>query len=255
MISFVIYYHSSRIENLKQTLRFLEKREPQLILCSEIILVCQDESPIITSKFNIKQLNLKTDTYKKPFMCNIGVENSKNEIIVLLDSDRILPKEYFTNNTKIVTRGMTITTELLFSLRDDYSDDQIESGNVCKIPDFRSKTNEMRHKNMFSGNTIFMKQDYLSCGGMDESFVGYGYADNDMTESMKNYGCKEVFLSEEELHLNHPKSVCWHGKQLSSKSFASFANAKKYLQKWKKEPPPSFYDMLDEIKKEQLKIL
>ena len=248
MVSFVIYYHSSRIENLRQTIRFLENRESELISTSEIVLVCQDESESISSKFPIKQFNLNTDTYNKPIMCNHGVRSSTHEIIVLMDSDRILPHNYFTRNTKIATLGKTITTERLFFLEDDYSDIQIESGDIVKTADFKSKTNEMRCKNMFSGNTIFMKQEYFSCGGMDESFVGYGYADNDMTETMKHFGCEEIYLDEEELHLKHARSIYWHGKPLPSKSFVSFSNAKRYLKKWGKEPPAAYQQMESEIR-------
>ena len=58
-------------------------------------------------------------------------------------------------------------------------------------------------KNLFSGNTIFYKQDYLDCGGMDESFVGYGFADNDMNLNVISKGYKAVWLNDLEIHLNH----------------------------------------------------
>lgn len=247
MISFVIYYHSSRVGNLEQTLRFLERREPELVGKAEIVLICQDECRPPITKFRIKQFDLNLSRYLKPVMCNHGVRNAKYQKIVLLDSDRILPAGYFTRNTALMTPKQVITTECLFSLDKDYTDEEIESGNVSKHDDFRSKTNELRRKNMFSGNTILWKNDYLSCG-MDESFVGYGYADNDMTEAMKNLGCDQIFLHEEELHLNHPKTI-HYDKELAARSFKIIAaiNAAKYLVKWNKKADRIFFGLAREV--------
>ena len=53
---------------------------------------------ITSSVFDIKKYNLNLQIYNKPFMCNSGVEYSINDKIVILDSDRILPDNYFYNN-------------------------------------------------------------------------------------------------------------------------------------------------------------
>jgi len=246
MISFVIYYHSSRIENLEQTLRFLERREPALH-DSELVIVCQDESKTITSAFRTKQFNLGLDTYMKPVMCNFGVKKSSHKIIALLDSDRILPHEYFTRNLSMVTSKIMITTRKLYSLNSAYTDIQIDSGQITKHPDYRSTSNKLRMKNMFSGNTMFLRDDYLSCGGMDESFVGYGYADNDMTENMSCHGCRGIYLEEEEIHLHHVKQVQMHGNTMPSRSIISATNAARYLTKWNKKPNRDFYRLSLEV--------
>lgn len=228
MISFVVYFHSSRIENLKQTIRFLKKREN--IPNSEFILVCQDNC---LEQFNDSTLiNLNLDTYYKTKMCNIGVEKSKNNLIALLDSDRILPHGYFTSVIKKIKPRQFVSTWKMYKLNKKYTDEQIEQNDIEKIEDFKSTTNEVLCKNLFAGNTVFYKKDYLDSGGMDERFVGYGFADTDMTRNimLKNY--QVIWNKSEEIHLNHDSRVFLQREETTPEIFTAH-NAIVYYNKWK----------------------
>lgn len=234
MISFIIYFHSTRLDNLRQTLRFLEKREPEL-LGGELVLICQDACSLVEHRFrDYRHLNLKEQSYRKPFMCNLGVREAKHEKIVILDSDRILPEEYFTANIQNMSKGQVITTTNLYWLPKPYTDKQIEKEDIEKIPDFRSINIESGKKNLFAGNTIMFKENYLASGGMDEAFTGYGYADNDMTRNMIRMGYDIVYHDLDELHLWHPRTVSWNGSQIDRRLFRiqSATNALRYNKKW-----------------------
>lgn len=230
MLSFVIYFHSCRIDNLRQTLRFLEKREPKLH-GSEIVLICQDVCGFFESPhFRIRQTNLNLRSYHKPLMCNLGVSQATGNIIVLLDSDRVLPKNYFHDAALTLKRNQIVAPHCLYQLGRPYTDEEIEAGPE-KTPDFRSEVNESRFKNAFAGNTMMWRDEYW---GMDESFIGYGYADSDMTRDATVRGFELLYPEVEELHLWHEKQIEWRGKMLGYPAFEKVAvvNAVKYAEKW-----------------------
>lgn len=194
-------------------------------------------------------MDLGLDRYMKPLMCNVGVGLAKNAKIVLLDSDRILPYSYFSRAAEELDAGTVITTKRLYNLDREYSDWEIENDAVVKTEDFRTEDNEIRRKNMFAGNTLMMKDDYYVCGGMDESYTGYGFADTDMTERAMTAGLDLVFLNEEELHLWHPKTIFWEGQELTQPEFQilSAINATKYMLKWDRKPDKAFKKLILEV--------
>lgn len=233
MISFVFYFSSKRLDNLNQTLRFLKNREN--LDENEVVLVCNDE---INSNFSIpnyKIINLNLQSYNKPKMCNVGISEASNKIVALLDSDRILPANYFKNNAKKLNSKEFISTTNLIKLIKDYSDEEIEQNKFEYFEDAKSKKGEILKKNLFSGNTLFFKQDYLDCGGMDESFVGYGFADNDMTLNVISKGYKAIWLKDLEMHLNHNVEFLYENKIINEEiefKKVSRANLNKFIEKW-----------------------
>jgi predicted glycosyltransferase involved in capsule biosynthesis len=256
-ISFVIYFHSNRAKNLEQMLRFLFKREN--LINSELVLICQDQYN--KNLLGIKPKNLKLKYYHKTKMCNIGVDLAKNEIVALLDSDRILPSKYFEKIYKEIKPKQFVSTWKMYKLNREYTDQEIEKNEVIKLKDFKSIENKTCSKNLFAGNTVFYKKDYLDTGGMDESFYGYGFADTDMTMNIMSKNNDVIWRSEEEIHLFHPKEIDM-GKQkykFHSEIFTAL-NAKKYCKKWKKLPDKNINNLLNwiniskERKKELIKI-
>lgn len=224
--SVVIPFHSSRLDNLHQQLRFLREMK------DELILVCQDEIAEFPTEFFItKLINLKSDVYNRSKMCNVGVRAAQGERIVLLDSDRIMPFGYFRKVLKSLQPRECVTTKNLFACERAHTDQEIGQARVDVRPDFRSETNEMHRKNMFSGNTVMFRQDYLDAGGMDERFAGYGYNDTDFTSTMMSRGVRMVFREERELHL-------WHPKDRESVRLSAVHNGVRYCRKWGFAPGP-----------------
>ena len=125
MISFVFYTCLERIENLKQTLRLLDFNEPNLT-DKEIIVVFQNKGTQIDGK--IYDMNL--DSYHKPKMCNFGVKKSNYELVALMDSDRVLPKNYFYENMISIKKKQMITTTHFHNLKTEYTDDEIKKNTL-----------------------------------------------------------------------------------------------------------------------------
>lgn len=233
MISFIFYFSSKRIENLRQTLRFLKKREN--LNNSEVILVCNENINEDFDLPNYRILNLELSSYQKPKMCNIGVLEASNEIIALLDSDRILPYKYFEKNAKKIKPKQFLSTTKLFKLIKDYTDEDIELNNFEYIEDEKSKRGSYLKKNLFSGNTMFFKKDYLDCEGMDEDFIGYGFADNDMSIKVSSRNYKILWLNEMELHLHHEAEFLYQNEIINNEikfKKISHGNLNNLIKKW-----------------------
>lgn len=136
LLSFIIYFHSSRLGNLQQMLRLLARRED--VSQSELVLVCQNFCDWVPHGFGaIKSLPLYLETYRKPFLCNQGVQASTGRIIALLDSDRVLPAGWFARAAASVRAGQVLTTTNLSWCVRPYTDEEIET-----TPDPKSPENE-----------------------------------------------------------------------------------------------------------------
>ena len=238
-ITFVICLHSTRINNLKQVLRFLEKREPNLY-GSQIVIVLHDKlDEIITSTmFDIQQFNLNLQIYNKALMCNYAIKMAKHEIIVILDSDRILPKDYFYINAVKIKKNQFITTKFLRECIKDYTDIELDKNLFDYIYEERCPDNRINRKNLFSGNVMFFKTVYQEIGGMDESFVGYSFNDNDITQKIitkKCFLCE--FNNDIEIHLFHKKEFFYETKNFTKdeKEVHCVSNMLKYCNKWNLE--------------------
>lgn len=238
LTTFVITTHSQRFENLKQTIRFLVKRESSLLTISELIVVCQDKIDYTNSDFaEFKLINLEMNHYCHPVMKNRAAAEAKGKFIVFLDGDRILPPNWFkTQLDSLKDKNMVISAHRLYRLNMPATDDQIEENLVPKLEDYRiadmgTISQNMRHKSVFSGNAVMLKDDYLDLGGMDESFVGYGFSDTDFSYKIYKAGIKIVLTSDDELHLYHPVDI-----DLALFAKMNFDNALKFCKKWKVTP-------------------
>ena len=235
-ISFIICLHSSRIKNLFQLLRFLEKREKKL-QGSELVILFHDyfNKEITSSVFDIKKYNLNLQIYNKPFMCNLGVEYSINDKIVILDSDRILPDNYFYNNAVILSENDFFTVEHIQQCEKEENDDSIENNSFNYTEEERSKENKINCKNLFSGNVMFYIKKYKELGGMDETFLGYSFNDNDITQKvLNNSSCNIIYHNQYEVHLYHEKQFFYKEYFFTKeeKEVNCVANMLKYCNKW-----------------------
>lgn len=239
MISFIITTCSKRIENLKQCVRFLVKRESQLIKISELIIVCQDQIDFVNSDFlSFNLLNLNLPYYSKPIMNNKGVEAAQGDIIVILDGDRILPQDWFYNQCKIIKKdeNQVISAHRHYRLTMTANDEDIENDLVPKLSDFRIANmaivgDALGKKNVMSGNTVMKRDIYLDLGGEDESYIGYGYNDTDFAYKIFKSGIKIILTSDGEYHLYHPVDM-----DLEKFNKQNFDNALKFCKKWNVQP-------------------
>lgn len=230
MISFVYYFHSKRVENLRQALRMLFKRENRI---HEVVLVCNDATDETFE--NCRLYNMRLNHYMKPLMCNFGVGRASGEVVALLDSDRVLPQGYFSSVAESIGRGQFHSCERMLNLTRPHTDEEIDAGTMEYEVELKSRDCEIRRKNLFSGNTVFVKEDYILSGGMDERFVGYGFADNDMTRNIAQKGMEAVWTDADEIHLYHEKETMEGGEMVGFETYreTSQRNLNRFLRKWR----------------------
>lgn len=247
LTSFVIRYHTRRLDNLLQTLRFLNLWHKDVVSQSEVILLCQDKCGEIQTNFKqTKNFNMDLSEMSMSKQLNFGVKNSTSDLIVLLDSDRILPNGYYTNIIQKIQPKEMISTLKMYKIPHMASDEDIINGEYGRIEEWRSTNNKSLTRNIFSGNVLFWKKDFIEVGGADEGYLGYGFEDHDLTESMIKIGVNPIFDQETiELHLFHELKS--YGSQDQKKLFIN--NGIRYCKKWKKPYPSEIVESMSKYSK------
>lgn len=206
--SFNIYCHLPRVEELRQTLRFLVARDP-VVLESEVIVVAHGFDRFEFPGLTVRVLPVAGTEFNKPVMVNAGVAASAGEVVVLLDGDRILPPGYFARTLPLVAADEFVTPRRLYRLRRRYTDAEIAAAAVERDEDFRLPEVVPGRKNAFSGHVAFHRSAFEAAGGMDESFANYGCSDTDFTIRVQRAGMRITYTEDEELHLWHPKGMTY----------------------------------------------
>ena len=235
--SFIITFASPRLDNLRQTLRYLYRNHAEVIKKCELITVCQDNCEVASQGFGTHlHYNLETECMQLPRLTNFGVDHAHYQKIIVLESDRILPTGYYAEILQQLKAGIQITPKLVWKLDHPYSDEEIAENKFKYTEDARTANNQIGTRNMWSGNTAFMKTDFETAGKMDENYQGYGWADSDMTNAMTAAGIKSIFRPEIELHLWHPATT--YGKGNQKQMFLK--NGLRFCDKWN-EPLPEWF--------------
>lgn len=233
--SFVIPFPLARLDNVMQTLRFLEYYHLDVVEQAEIVLMCQDRCGKIDTKFAKYQLhNMKCPYMEKCKLVNRGVAVSQSDVLVMLDSDRILPPGYFKDVIGSLKEGAVVTTKTIHHLSRPYGDQDIKDKKYQYVKDTRTTDNTALNRNLFAGNVVLTKADFLKAGGMDEEYVGYGFEDHDMTNRLLAAGIQPVWRDEIELHLHHEGQTYGIGDQ--KRMFID--NGLRYCRKWNLPIPP-----------------
>lgn len=229
MYSFVIPFPLARLDNVQQTLRLLHAHDPEVVEQSEIVLVCQDRCGKIDTKFaKYKLINMDLPNMQKCKLLNEAVRQTTYDTLVVLDSDRVLPKGYFKRVLATHQEDTAVTTKILYRLVRPVNDQDIIDGRFEFEEENRSVENKSLMRNLFAGNIVLKKSDYWKAGGMDESYIGYGFEDHDMTNRLVKAGIKPVWLDDVELHLYHERLTYGSGDQ--KKMFLD--NGLRYCRKW-----------------------
>jgi hypothetical protein len=213
------------MDNLLQTLHFLTENHIEVVRESQLVTICQDSCmsshPSLGEQFwsltrpfkGTSHRNLNLPYMQLPYVTNLAVGMCVSDKIIVLESDRILPKGYFAEVVPAIEPGVQITTKLILKLKAPATNDEISQEKFEYFEDRRSQKNEIGCRNMWSGNTAFHKTDFYACGEMDTAYKGYGWADSDMTNRMEQHGVQSMFRDEVELHLWHPPTSYGTGDQ------------------------------------------
>jgi len=246
--SFIIKWHTRRIDNLMQMLRLLELWHLSTIQDCELILLCHDSCSDIDTKFAVTRcFNLNLPEMMAAKQTNFGVTQAQCERIILLDSDRILPSGYFDKVIDQMCDNIMISTSNMVKLLDYRIDQEIINGTYFSSEERRT-TNEIGTRCIWSGNVIFNKSDYQRAGSMDEKYIGYGWEDNDMGLTMEKAGVVPILRNELEIHLYHEPFT--YGSKDQKKLFVQ--NGLYFCRKWGIKPYP---EILTKEMKQYAKII
>ena len=213
MVSIFIIFSKDRLEQFKITLSCL--KEMYFYNQCEKILVCDNE------QINFNEFSQIVVPRRQELFCwadafNAGVDNSKNDWILYLDSDRVLPKnylgllwkykkeKYFIYSKDLIRLKQYCTEDIVKKIRDDkhsYKNEWEPEDRINRIDVIQCK------KNPFSGNTFFNKKDYYALGGMDSNFIGWGCPDIDLyLRAIKNK-YRFLKLNCTEIHQHHDYNI------------------------------------------------
>jgi glycosyl transferase family 7 (putative galactosyltransferase) len=118
--------------------------------------------------------------YCRAWVFNVGARQARSPLLVLHDNDMLVPETYAAELVRKHRRGYEITNlkRLIFYLSGDHTRELL-IGDAS----FASRPPDSIIQNLEAGGSIAVDRDaYLTLGGMDEAFVGWGGEDNEFWE-------------------------------------------------------------------------
>jgi GT2 family glycosyltransferase len=213
---------------------------------AEIILVCQTTC-VFSLPARCLRIDAKLTSYNRPKLLNLGARAAGGDVLCLLDSDRVLPKNYLSENVPRVAGDAVIAPERMFKLSRPHTDDALQAATLRGHSETR-RVGEPHGVCTFSGNTLIRRSDYLGHAIGDEDFQGYGYNDNDMEFACLRAGLTPRLVDAEELHLYHPPSISVDGLRFGAteRLLSLIHNGIRFHTKWKLKHSPALKAMIAE---------
>ncbi len=223
MISIFVFYSTDRKMQLEQMIRHME----EMVIyneCQKILIVDGEETNTTPQDWEILYLSRKNDVFCWADMWEKGVENSKNDIMLYLDSDRILPNHYLETLTNKIEDNQFLFCQDLFAFHHEVDDGIIKKYMALTPQQIKKNYDQYKYeifydprfrlpclgpgKGVMSGNAAFTKNTYLKSGGVPDFYVGHGaWADNAFHHQCWDLGIEMINLGCLELHLHHMKSI------------------------------------------------
>lgn len=190
--------------------------------CQKVLLVDGDQSNVTPEGWEVVCVPRQGD-FNWSRMWNEGVSASRNDIVVYLDSDRVLPNNYLTTVRDRIEDDAFLFTQDLFTFKEDVDTGLIKSIRDRTDPDLLRKRYDTYKeflwydpryclpghgpgKGVMSGGTAFTKRTFEKSGGVDPFYRGHGaYADSDFHQQCWAMGMDMVNLGLLELHIHHEK--------------------------------------------------
>jgi len=237
-ISIVIHYSKDRKFQLENTIACLGDMDG--IQDTEKILLVDGETNIKPAGWKVVEIPRRSEHYEPSYIWNTGFKFASNEMVLTLESDRILPKYWlpvaieqlkthdFVCNKKLYQLKYLCGLEALRIIR-DYPDEYYKHKKAI-IEDFRVNHPDkgIAKKNPMSGCLLCTKEAFNSIGGFDERYLQAGYHDLDAFRTAYIMGKRICALNCIELHQKHDYIGGW--EQFRE---VNMENKARYYEKWK----------------------
>lgn len=152
------------------------------------------------------------------YMWDAGVMTAQYDVVVYLDSDRLLPTNFLTlvkdtpdDEFRFPSRHFMMLSPLDLTLCKRFlanPDCLLDEEFIGRLR-FEKRMQYPFHgpaKNVMSGSVAFTKKTFCRLGGLDPWYCGHGaYADSDFHQHAANEGCRFKDLDIPELHYPHDK--------------------------------------------------
>lgn len=244
-------YSSDRKTYLEKQIEHM-RNMPLYDKCQKI-LVLDGELNVDFEELEVVSLNRGEKNFNWSQAWWAGVLASKNDKILYLDSDRLLPLNYLERIEPLIEDNKIVYTSNMFTLclwpgkgtvdsflemtPDEVREELRDLKEGMIMDDTKFKAPVPRHgKNPMSGNTAFTKDTFINSGGVDPWYQGHGaFADSDFFMQMYKAGAEFVDVEDAvELHFGHTKKD-EGGKNISGRELGllSLDNFIYYCKKWR----------------------
>jgi len=232
--SIIILYSSDRKAQLENSIKCLS--ESYNYDNAEKIIICDGKSNFTHPDWTVYEVNRTKNFYCWADTLNFGVKIAKNDIIIYMDSDRVLPLNFFELCCSNIESNSFVYPKKLFKIKKDCNFEELKTirdnfeNYKYLLEDDHRHTNPYKQisgTNPFSGCVCFYREDFLKYGGFDDEFIGWGYPDSDFFMKTTKSGCKFISLDINELHQKHERNILTYEFALHN-----IFNLKKYCDKW-----------------------
>jgi len=251
MLTIFILYSNDRKKETETTISCLSD-SPEFENCQKIL--CSDgKSNFHPQNFTVLEVERPiTGLYCWANMWDTAVEESENENILYIDSDRILPVNGLSTVIKSIKPNVFSFPKNLYSFKNKQETNKVKNvrdnfkHNIDLLfPDQRiwsSAWDAVRRKNPMSGCVAFSKTTFLKSGGLDKMYQGWGYPDTDYFEKITRIKMKVEPMNMTELHLHHTYSVNKRRLKLMN-----LWNGCLFCKKWGFKIHPRLHNLADEL--------
>ncbi len=187
-VSFIVGHRGeTRLPHLLRTIETLFAQEE----CDcEIVVVEQDAQPLIADRLppGVRYLfdPCNADApYNRSRSFNIGARNSRGRVVVLHDNDLLAPTRYAAELVRLADAGYEAMKiyRFIFYLRGEATSDVLMKGRLSQLG-----LDRIAHNNV-GGSVAMLRTSYFAIGGYDESFVGWGFEDEEMFDRCRTRAC------------------------------------------------------------------
>lgn len=214
MISICLIYSNERKPQALQTLEYLSYLPYKQHF--DLIQVCDGQpNHLLPQCRQVIVPRIDHQFFCRANLWNAGIEAAKNDIITILDCDRIVHPQFFSATLHLQPGEVVFCSKLYQLLGPVALRDLVDNFSIANItlnarPDFRfclTSGTLKPGKNPMSGCVSFWRPSYFEIGGLSKDFLGWGFNDTEFYVRSYFRGWKYIELPLREFHLYHEYEV------------------------------------------------
>jgi len=199
------------VDRLPLLLKVLDSIAGQAAMPAECIVVEQDAEHGVRDRLPPWVCTIHApppDTgmlYNRAWALNVGARAARGELLILHDSDLLMPAAYLSETWNRYREGYEIVRLTRFIFYADQGSTDRCIGGTCEPAQI---VIERLRQNTAGGTLALSRNAFVGLGGMDEEFVGWGCEDDEFLERTSTRNTWDwTYLPM--LHLRHARQPDW----------------------------------------------